>query len=125
MEFIQTVSTLPSGTDKEEMACAEIRIHPNGKFVYASNRDLTEKGRDSISVFTRFEDGFRRLETLPATVWIPRNFNMVPSGKWMLVGGKRSRDVAIFKVDPATGQIEHIGAHIPFDGGPICIEFLD
>ena len=125
LEFIQTVSTLPDGAGKEEMACAEIRIHPNGKFIYASNRDLTEKGRDSISVFTHCEDRFQRLGTTPAEVWIPRNFNIDPSGQWMLVGGQRSHDIALFRIDPATGHIQSSGSPVSFDGGPICIEFLD
>jgi 6-phosphogluconolactonase len=125
LEFIETVSTLPEGFDKSEMTCAEIRIHPNGKFIYASNRDLAEKGRDSISVFSRSEDGFQRLETIPAEVWIPRNFNFDPSGEWMLVGGMKSLDIAIFKVDPKTGLIKFTGDKIPFEGGPICFEFLD
>ncbi len=125
LEFVKTVSTLPEGTDKTEMTCAEIRIHPNGKFIYASNRDLTEQGRDSISVFTRIEDGLRWLDTTPAQVWIPRNFNLDPSGRWLLAGGQKSHDVATFKVDPETGLLEFTGRKMPFDGGPICIEFLD
>ncbi len=125
LEFIKTVSTLPDGYDKAEMTSAEIRIHPNGKFLYASNRDLTDRGRDSISVFSRFEDGLQRLETIPAQVWIPRNFNIDPSGEWLLVGGKQSHNIALFKVDPTTGLIEFTGTKVPFDGGPICIDFLN
>lgn len=125
MEFIQTVSTLPEDADKADMLSAEIRIHPNGKFVYASNRDLTKQGRDSITVFTRHEDGFRRLETAPAEVRMPRNFNIDPTGTWMLVGGQWSNDIAILTIDPATGLLEFTGKRVPFDGEPICIEFLD
>jgi 6-phosphogluconolactonase len=107
------------------MLSAEIRLHPNGKFVYASNRDLTKQGRDSISVFTCYEDGFQRLETVPAAVWMPRNFNIDPTGQWMLIGGQWSHDIAILKVDPSTGLLQFTGTRITFDGEPICIEFLD
>lgn len=125
LEFIRTVPTLPEGVDKETMSGAEIRIHPSGRFIYASNRDLTDQGRDSISVFTRFEDGFERLETVPAEVWIPRNFNIDASGKWLIVGGQQSNNLALFKVDPETGHIQYTGTTLPFEGSPICIEFLD
>lgn len=125
LEFIRTVPTLPEGVDKEAMTGAEIRIHPSGRFIYASNRDLTNQGRDSISVFTRFEDGFQRMETVPAEVWIPRNFNIDASGKWLIVAGQQSNNLALFRVDPATGHIACNGSTLPFEGSPICIEFLN
>ncbi|WP_372845349.1 lactonase family protein [Pontiella sp.] len=124
LEFVETVPTLPEGADKTQMTCAEIRIHPNGKFIYASNRDLSQQRRDSITLFSRFEDGFKRIESTPAQVWVPRNFNLAPSGKWMLVAGQRSNDIAIFQVNPETGKLTFSGTTVPLAGAPICIEFL-
>jgi 6-phosphogluconolactonase len=125
MDFIETVSTLPADMDRERLSCSEIRIHPNGRFIYAAIRDLDGKDRDSISVFTRFEDGFKRLETVPAEVWIPRNFNLDPSGQWLIAGGQRLQNLAVFKVDPETGRITFTGTTLPFEGGPICVEFIE
>ncbi len=127
LEHLTTVPTLPEGADREGILCSEIRIHPNGRFVYVANRDVIGKGRDSLTVFSSFahKKGFHRLETIPAEVSVPRNFNVESSGKWMLVGGQKSADIAIFKIDAKTGQLTFTGTKVPFDGGPICIEFLD
>jgi 6-phosphogluconolactonase len=122
LEFMETVSILPTVADRENMTGAEVRIHPDGRFIYASIRDLAGKDRDVISVTTRFEDGFRHLNTVSARVSIPRNFNIDSTGNWMLVGGQKSHDVALFKIDPETGVPTFSGTKIPFDGGPICIE---
>lgn len=124
MKLLKTVPVMPKDADKSGMTCAEIRIHPNGRFIYTSNRDKTDLKRDSITVFKCHEDGLDRLDTVYSEVWFPRNFNIDPSGKWLLVGGQRSHNIAIFKIDPKTGLIDFTGAKIPFDGGPICIEFL-
>lgn len=126
LEHVATVSTLPEGAEKEGMTCAEIRIHPNGNFVYCSTRDTAKNGRDSLSLFgsSTHPEGFHRIATLPAEVSVPRNFNLDPGGRWMLVGGQQSKDIALFRIDPASGQATFTGTKIPVDGGPICLEFF-
>jgi 6-phosphogluconolactonase len=122
LEWIATQSILPEGAEREKMSSAEIRMHPNGKFIYVSVRDLARKGRDAISVFRVNGSSYERIATTPAEVSFPRNFNLDPSGKWMLVGGQRSNNLAIFKVDPSSGLLEY-SETITFKHGPICIEF--
>ena len=124
MKLMKTVSVLPAGTDISGMTSAEIRIHPTGKFIYTSIRDGSEQKRDSMSIFVSYENGLHRLDTVYAEVWFPRNFNIDPSGKWLLVGGQRSRDIAVFSIDPGTGLLEHTGMKTAFEGEPICFEFL-
>ena len=43
---LQTVSTLPAGLKVANNTCAEVLVHPSGKFLYGSNR-----GHDSIAIF--------------------------------------------------------------------------
>ncbi len=127
LKYITDISTLPTETDKTDMYGAEVRIHPNGKFVYASMRDTGDKKRDLIAVFnTAKNDNIGKcIETVPAEVSIPRNFNIDPSGKWMLIAGKNSHDIAIFNIDQETGKLTFTGKKILLDDSPICVEFLN
>lgn len=91
LEFLETVSILPEGVRADGFNASEIKLHPrNGLYLYAANRDRTDQMRDSISVFSSMlhKDGFKLLGQVPAEVSVPRNFNLDPSGQWMLVGGK-------------------------------------
>src|SRR5207244_12113417 len=66
---VQTVSTLPkdfSGTN----ACAEVRVHPSGKFLYVSNR-----GHDSIACFALADDGKVSALGQEPTERTPRSFD--------------------------------------------------
>ena len=119
-----TVSTLGDRSAIEGMSGSEIRIHPNGKFIYTANRDVQKSGRDSITSFAVKANGaLELLANTPAEVSIPRNFNISPSGQWMLVGGQASNDISIFRVDSTSGTLSFTGQKIPFEGRPICIEF--
>ncbi|BDS07714.1 hypothetical protein NT6N_27540 [Oceaniferula spumae] len=120
----QVVSTLPEGADKTSITCSEIRVSKDGKFIYCANRDLTEQKRDSISVFSVGDGGkLTRIQTIGAEVWIPRNINLDPSGKWLLVAGQRSNNVPVFKVDTTTGKLSHTGHQIEVPKA-MCVEFL-
>ena len=95
----QVVSVLPEGTDKDGMTCSEILVSGDGKFVYTANRDTAGKGRDSLSVLTIRDGGnLTLLQTVPAKVAIPRNINLSPDGKWLLVAGQKSGNVPVFAV---------------------------
>ncbi|MCH2573395.1 lactonase family protein [Candidatus Poribacteria bacterium] len=96
----QTLSTLP---DKfgEENTCAQIHLHPTGKFLYVANR-----GHDSIAIFSVSDDGenlisLGRQETEP----IPRTFNLDPSGSFLFAAGQGSGKLATYQIDPETGLL--------------------
>ncbi len=116
---IRTVSTLPPDfTDPN--TTAEVKVHPNGKFLYGSNR-----GHDSIAAFTIDPErgALRFVEWEHIRGKIPRNFNIDPSGKWLLAAGQDSDTVAVFRIDPATGALEFAGSEIKVPR-PICVLFL-
>ncbi|NDF01813.1 MAG: lactonase family protein, partial [Verrucomicrobia bacterium] len=119
---IQNVSTLPAADGpgpKPGWSTAEVVAHPNGKFLYGSNR-----GHDTIAVFSIAADGKLTLvENAPAEVKTPRNFNLDPTGKWLFTEGQGSDSIALFKVDQATGKLTSTGTKLEV-GSPVCLKFL-
>ncbi|UCG59107.1 MAG: lactonase family protein, partial [Phycisphaerales bacterium] len=119
LEETQTITTLPDGFDGSS-SCAEVRVHPSGKFLYGSNR-----GHDSIAVY-RIDEGKGTLtfvEHETADVKTPQNFNIDPTGTFCLVANQGSDSVVVFRIDQKTGTLEPTGHKISV-GRPVCIRFL-
>lgn len=117
---IEHVSTLPADF-KGDSSTAEVLVHPNGRFVYGSNR-----GHDSIVCFALDEsNGKLTLVSHTSTKGkTPRNFRIDPSGKYLLAQNQGSDSTFAFKIDPQSGQLTQVGEPIS-TGGPCCIKFLD
>ena len=102
---VQQISTLPKGFAGRNDA-AEIAVHPNGKFLYASNR-----GHESIAIFAI--DARNGTLTFVAHVLTggkePRNFAIDPSGQYLLAENQLSNNIVVFKIDPATGGLTPTG----------------
>jgi 6-phosphogluconolactonase len=119
--LVDTVSTLPPADQgKPGFSTAETVAHPNGKFVYVSNRT-----HDTIAVFTcdSATGKLTLIQNAPAEGRIPRNFCLDPSGRWMIVAHQDSKSAALFKVDPDTGKLSFTGTRISV-GGAVCVRFL-
>lgn len=119
---IQHISTLPAGFKVEDPdRAAEIRIHPNGQFLYASNR-----GHDSIAVFARDAASGRLtlVDITPCGGKEPRNFALTPDGAWLVCAHQNSDTIAVFRVDPATGRLTRTGGTVSVPT-PICVLFQD
>lgn len=115
----QTISTLPAGFTGST-TCAEIEVHPSGKFVYASNR-----GHDSIAVFAadRRTGLLSPVEHESTQGKTPRHFTLDPSGRWLLAGNQGSDNVVVFRVDSKTGALEPTGQTVEVPS-PVCAVFL-
>ncbi|MBE0535013.1 MAG: lactonase family protein [Phycisphaerae bacterium] len=116
---VQTVTTLPKGFDGSNTT-AEIRVHPNGKFLYGSNR-----GHDSIAVY-RIDTATGKLtfvEHETTDIKTPRNFNIEPSGRFCLVANQDANSVVVFRIDAETGALEPTGQKISV-GRPVCVRFV-
>jgi 6-phosphogluconolactonase len=116
---IQTITTLPDDFAGRN-SCAEVRVHPSGRFLYGSNR-----GHDSIAVYRidQAKGTLRFVEHEKADIKTPRNFNIDPTGKFCLVANQGADSVVVFKIDQKTGALEPTGNKISI-GKPVCIRFL-
>ena len=119
LKEIQTITTLPNGFNGSN-SCAEVRVHPNGKFLYGSNR-----GHDSIVVYrVDLADGkLTYVEHETAEIKTPRNFNIDPTGKFCLVANQGKDSVVVFRINKETGALEPIGNKVSV-AKPVCVHFL-
>lgn len=116
----RSASTLPPDvTDRTGFSCAEIAVHPGGRFLYASNR-----GHDSIAMFAIAPDttDLEFLGTEPTRAKTPRHFAIAPGGKFLLVGGQGSNTVTVFAVDEQSGRLSFTGGTVEVPS-PVCIAF--
>ena len=97
-----------------------IRISKDGRFVYASTRGEHSK----VSVFQVEEDGrIFRTQVVEVTHW-PREFNLDPSGNYLMVAGEKSDEIELYKIDKVTGKMTPTGSKFGVPS-PACILYID
>jgi len=90
---VQTISTLPNDFTSYNTG-AEILLHPiSEKYLYASNR-----GHDSIAVFTVDNNTghLSLIQHINVQGRTPRNFNISPDGKHLIVANQDSNNLVVF-----------------------------
>lgn len=117
---LQHVSALPEDFHGRNTA-SEIRIHPNGRFLYTANR-----GHNSLAVFARDPESglLSRIEIVPSGGDFPRNFGISPDGRWLLCAHQASDNLTVFRIDQETGLLTRTSsaARVP---KAICVLFVD
>jgi 6-phosphogluconolactonase len=115
---VGTTSTLPTDA-KAEGSTAEIFVHPNGKFVYASNR-----GHDSIAVFSinQTDGSLTQIQVQKTGGQTPRSFAIAPGGKFILAAGQSDASIHVLALDPETGLLSPTKHQIKAPA-PVCIVF--
>lgn len=86
-----------------DFTCSEIHLSEDQKFLYAAKRDLKNTGKDSICLLD--PETLQIIQEHPAEVWIPRHFDISPSGKWLIVAGQRGNKIAVHQRNPKTGKL--------------------
>ena len=114
----QTISTLPKDF-KGKNDTAEIEVHPNGKFLYGSNR-----GHDSIAVFAIGPKGMlKAVEYVSTEGKTPRSFAIDPTGSYLFAANQGSNKIVVFRIDSKTGHLRPTDEVLEVPS-PVCIKFV-
>lgn len=116
IKLLDSLSTLPVDF-KDKNTCADVHFHPNGQFVYGSNR-----GHNSIVIYA-YDKSTGKLSLIghqSTQGAIPRNFMITPDGKILLAANQNSSNVAAFKIDTNTGKLTPLSMSAVFT--PVCLK---
>lgn len=115
---IGSISTLPKDYVGFSTA-AEIEMHPDGKFLYGSNR-----GHDSIAVVAVGDgDMLNPVEHVSAQGKTPRQFAIDPTGNYLFAANQNSEEVILFRIDRGTGRLAFTGTVLKTPM-PVCVVFV-
>lgn len=119
IQHIETVSTVPSSY-RERTNPSDIKLHPNGKFLYTANR-----GHNSVAIH-RIDESNGTMEVIdivPSGGSGPRGLTFDSTGNYLLIANQGSNQVSTFLVNPETGHIAPTGAAVDLLR-PACIKLL-
>jgi 6-phosphogluconolactonase len=112
---LATVSSVPPGY--EETGTGHILCHRNGRFVYASNRfhgSIAAYAIDPQSGALRLVE----IESADGALKFPRDFDIDPSGAFMIIANERGDSLSVLRIDQTTGSLTPLGQPVPAPAGP-------
>lgn len=119
LKYMQSITMLPEGF-AGIVEAGDIHISADGKFIYASNREV----RNEIVIYSIAKKGRLSLAgRQPVLGAVPRNFTIDPSGKFLLVGNLNTNEVIVFRRNVKTGLLKFTGKKISI-GEPACLKFI-
>ena len=114
-----TIDTLPADFDGVSNT-ADLKITPNGKFLYGTNR-----GHDSLACYSIGSDGtLSLLEIIPSLGKGPQNLAITSDGATVICANMAGNNVAVFRIAEGTGILQSAGTPIEIPG-PSCIRILE
>lgn len=118
LSVLDTQSTLPEEFSGRN-STAETQVHPNGKFLYVSNR-----GHDSIAIFRvdQKTGELDRISNESTRGRTPRNFGLDPLGKFLFAANQGSDALVLFRVNARNGQLTATGLSLEVPT-PVCVKF--
>lgn len=113
-------AVLPTAPSREINSTAEILVHPDNGLVIVSNR-----GHDSLAVFKVTADQTTAIGHILSVgnskICTPRNFNIDPTGKWILIANQDGGTVQAAEWSYGSRQLNGSTTAIV---KPVCIKIL-
>lgn len=112
LKSIQNIPTQPDGF-KGNITTADLHMTPDQKFLYISNRDVTDRkattGEDSIVGFSVNQDNgqLTKLGHFPCE-HVPRSFVIGKNGRFLFVAGQGDSRLGTYRIDSSTGSLTKI-----------------
>jgi 6-phosphogluconolactonase len=114
----QTTATLPAGFTGKT-STADLRITPDGRFLYGTNR-----GHDSIAIFRIGDDGLlETVDIVPSRGKDPQNLAITPDGSLLLCANITGKNLSVFRIDAASGRLAPVGEPVTITS-PACIAIV-
>lgn len=114
----QVLKTLPEDFTEENTGAA-IRLTPDGKFLYVTNR-----GHNSITGFkVKDNHHLEVIETVSCEGDHPRDFNISPDGEFLLAANMITNNLSLFKIDRDEGKLKLLRKDIKTPE-PVSIVFM-
>ena len=112
-------STLPADADGSKTWASAVKLTDDGKLLMASNR-----GYDSIAFYdVNVADGTLKLRNVAKlTGSFPRDFELMPGEKFMVVGHELSGTIQVYRFDRADCTLTPVGDPMPA-WRPLCFKF--
>jgi 6-phosphogluconolactonase len=115
-----TPAAAPRSDEKLPIWAADLRLTPNGKFLYS-----TERNTDKIALFkVAPRTGKLTYVANFSTERQPRGINIDPSGHYLVASGEKSDRLSVYRIDQASGKLG-APARYPVGKGANWVEIVE
>lgn len=109
----------PAPGAKPAISSADLRITPDGRFLYASERTTSTLAGFSVDTAA----GTLTYLGSAATETQPRGFNICPRGRYLIAAGEKSDHITVHAIDQDNGGLKAIGRY-PAGRNPNWVEIV-
>ena len=113
-----TAPSIPSESVPAKIWAADLKITPDGRFLYASERTASR-----IALLSLEGNTPRLISTIPTEIQ-PRGIALSPSGHFLVASGEKSDQISLYRIDEKTGALTRT-ARAPGGKGANWVEIIE